>query len=137
MDDLRRCCRELVEIFAVERVDEVDLVTLEPQHFHVTIGLNVEADGIEVGQFVTLVIRFPIIRIPLEQDCRSWLVVGHHEGPEHRHLLLRRMRRQNRHLIELSIKPGNGSGEGDGDLRRRDHLYFHISRAGAERVPGR
>ena len=52
--DLRRCRRQLVEVFAVERIDQVDFVALEAQHLDVAVGLNIELDRIEIGQLASL-----------------------------------------------------------------------------------
>ena len=54
MHDLRGRQRKLIEIFAIERVDQVELASLETQHLHIAIGLNVELDGVEVRQLSSL-----------------------------------------------------------------------------------
>jgi len=50
VDELGRGRAQAIEVFGIETVDEVELSAFEAEQFDVAIGLNVEVDGIEVGQ---------------------------------------------------------------------------------------
>src|SRR5437764_362974 len=72
--------RELVEVFAIESVDQVNFVALEAEHLHVAVRLNVQLYGVEVRQLAALLVGFPVVRISFQKDRRARFVIGDHEG---------------------------------------------------------
>src|SRR5580658_10840403 len=59
----RRTGGQAVEVVAVENVNQVKLTAFEAQHLDVAIRLNVEMDGVEIGQAASLGIFFPVVGI--------------------------------------------------------------------------
>ena len=88
MHQLRRTGSQLVEVFAVERIDEINLFALEAQHLDIPVRLNVELDRIQIGQLAPVLVFFPVIGISLQQDRCPWLVIGDHERAQYGHLLI-------------------------------------------------
>ena len=73
MHQLRRVRRQLVEVLAVERVDQIDFAALEAQHFDVAIRLDIEPDRIQIRQLAPLLIGFPVIGIALQHHVAPGL----------------------------------------------------------------
>jgi len=90
MHQLRRGRSQLVEILTVERVDQVQFAALEAQHLDVAIGLDVQPNRIQIWQFASLPVRFPVIGIAFQQHGCSRLVVGHYKRSEHGRFFFRR-----------------------------------------------
>ena len=67
--ELRRSGGQAVEVIAVDDVDQVKLAAFEAQHFDIAIGLNVEPDGIEIGQAVSLGIFFPVVGVAAQKHA--------------------------------------------------------------------
>ena len=65
----RRTGGQAVEVIAVDDVDQVEFAALEAQHLNVAIRLNVEPDGIEIGQAASLGIFFPVVGIAAQQHA--------------------------------------------------------------------
>ncbi len=104
--EARRTGGKAVEIIAVEDVNQVKLAALEAQHLDVAIRLNVEADGIEIRQAVSLRIFFPVVRVAAEEHARSRLVFRDQKWAEHGRFFPRRMRGHDRNLIKKALKSG-------------------------------
>jgi hypothetical protein len=128
MHELRRSGCQLVEVLAVERIDQVDFSALEAQHLDIAVGLNVEPDRIEIRQLPSLRVRLPVVGIALQQQRAPGFVIGHHERSEHRHFFFGGVRGKNRNLIEEAIQSGYGRGKRDRNLRGRNDLRFVRSR---------
>ena len=132
MHQLRRARGELVEVLAIERVDQIDFIALEAKHFDITIRLDVESNRIQIRQLASLLVCLPVIGISLQQHCGSGLVIGHHERPEYGHLLLGRTLRNECDLIELAIQSCHRSRKRNGNLGSRQNLCVYLARPGAE-----
>src|SRR5713101_1469695 len=111
----RRTGGEAVEIIAVEDIDQVKLAALEAQHLDVAIRLNVEPDGIQIWQAVSLGILFPVVGIAAQEHARSRLVFRNQKWAEHGRFFFARMRGHDRDLIEESLESGKGCGKSNGD----------------------
>src|SRR6266849_5311215 len=127
---------QTVEIFCVECGDQMNFKTTEAEMFNVTISLNIEANGIEIGQGLTLLIFFPVIRIAPEKNVGAGSVVRDIEGAEDGHLLLGRMSGENGDLIEEAFESRYRSKKGDNDRVRGRRLDDDLALAGAEGVAG-
>ncbi len=130
--------RQLVEILAVHRIDDLDLAAPEAQDFGVAVLLDVEPDGIEIGQLSSRVIFLPIVRVACQQNGGPRPVVGDHERSQHRLLFVRRARRHDGDRIEQSLESGHYRRKCDGDGVVAFDLGFHFARAaGAEGITQR
>jgi hypothetical protein len=90
----------------------------EAKDFNVVIALNVEANGIEIGQGFSFLIFFPVVGVAAEQDVGARGIVRDVEGAEDGHFFLGRMSGEDGDLIEETLEAGDGCGKGDdGDVR--------------------
>src|SRR5207302_1746070 len=90
----------------------------------VAIALNIESNGIEIGQRFTILVFFPIISVSPEKDGGAGRVLRDIKGPENGHLLFGGMSGENRDLIEEAFETSHRSREGDNDCvggRRLDN----------------
>ena len=104
---------QAVEVFRVQSVDQVNFAATEAQQLDVTIALNVEPNGIEIRQRLSLLVFFPIVRVPPQKDVGARSVIRDIERAEDGHFLLRRMCGENRDLIEEALESRHRSREGN------------------------
>src|SRR5207244_5670431 len=123
---------QAVEVFSVQSVDQMNFTATKAQQFNVAIALNVEANGIQIGQRISILVFFPIIRVASQKDGGAGRVVGDIKGTENGHLLLGRMGGENRDLIEEAFETSHRSREGDNDCVGGRHLHNNLALAGAE-----
>ena len=57
---------DFVEIFRVQRINEMNFSAQEAQDFDVAILLDIEADRINVGQLMSGGVVLPVVRVALE-----------------------------------------------------------------------
>src|SRR5437773_11331754 len=57
-----------VEVFGVQDVDQMNFTTAKAQQFNVAIALNIESNGIEIGQRLSFLVFFPVVRVSPEKD---------------------------------------------------------------------
>src|SRR6266851_2987378 len=121
---------------AVEQRHRSTGTTAEAEKLDVAIALNIEANGIEIGQGLSFLVFFPVVRVPPEKDVGAGSVIRDIEGAEHGHLLLGRMRGENGDLIEEAFESRDRSGKGDDYIVSRRRLDDDLAIAGAERIAG-
>ena|ERR1017187_328018 len=137
MRELGRTGGQTVEVIAVDGVNQVKFSSLEAQHLDIAIRLNVEPDGIEIRQAVSLGIFFPVVGVAAQKHARSRFVLRNHEWTEHGHFLLGRMRGHDRNLIEKALDSSKRCGKSDGDPVRRNDSGADRAASGPERVSRR
>src|SRR5216684_3879606 len=93
-----------IEVFSVKSIDQMNFTTTEAEQFNVAIPLNIEPNGIKIGERLSLFVFFPVIRIPAEKHVGARAVIGDVEGSKNGHLFLRRTRGENRHLIKKALE---------------------------------
>jgi hypothetical protein len=57
---------QLVVILGAERIDEINLSTDQAKHLDVSVLLDVETDGADVGQWTAGVVVLPIVWIAIQ-----------------------------------------------------------------------
>src|SRR6266568_6376429 len=100
----RRFFLQTAEVFGIQYVDQVNLTTAEAQQLDITISLNIEANGIKIWKRLSILVFFPVIRVSPQEDGGTGRVVRGVKWAENGHLLLRRMRGENRDLIEEAFE---------------------------------
>src|SRR5882724_7744170 len=118
VSDPRRFFLQTVEVFGVKSVDQMNFATTEAKQFDVAIPLNIETNGIKIGERLSRLVFFPVIRIPAEKHVGARAVVRNVEGAKNGHLLLRRMRGENGHLIKEALESRYWRGKRDDDTFR-------------------
>ena len=81
-----RC--QFVVVLRVQRVDEIDLSSHQAKQLDIAILLDVETDGIDVGQLTAGRVVLPVIRIALQKQVGAGFVLRKIVGSEHRRLFL-------------------------------------------------
>src|SRR5437016_12141752 len=102
----------------------MNFTAAKAQQFNIAIALNIESNGIEIGQRLSFRVCFPVVRVSPEKDGGAGSVVRDIERAEDGHLLFGRMRGENRDLIEEAFETSHRSREGDNDCvggRRLDN----------------
>src|SRR5713226_4352950 len=112
----------------------MNLTAAEPQQFNVAVPLNIEPNRIKIGQRLSFLVFFPVIRIPAEKHVRAGAVIRHVEGSEYGHLFFLRMRGENSDLIKETLEACYWRGEGDDHSVRCRDFYPDLHFPGAERV---
>ena len=105
-----------VEIFGIQRVDEMNFSAGQTQHFDIAVLLDVEPHGLDIRQRAAGRIFFPVVRIALQNQVRPRFVLSNEVGTKHCHLFLRRLGRHDCHLIEKPVEPSDRRREGDADM---------------------
>ena len=127
----------LVEIFGIERVDEMDFSAGQAQHFDVAVLLNIEPHRFDVRQRATGRIFFPVVRVPLQDQIRPGFVFADEVGPQHCQLFLRRLGGHNRHLIKQPVEACDRRRKSDADMVLGQNFSFDFPVRRTERIPGR
>ena len=112
----------------------MNFTAAKAQQFNIAIALNIESNGIEIGQRLSFLVFFPVVRVSPEKDGGAGSVVRDIERAEDGHLLFGRMRGENRDLIEEALKPRHGSRKSNNDGIRGRRLNGDLAFAGPERV---
>src|SRR5947207_6033251 len=112
----------------------MNFTAAKTQQFNVAIALNIESNGIEIGQRFSILVFFPIISVSPEKDGGAGRVLRDIKGPENGHLLFGGMSGENRDLIEEAFETSHRSREGDNDGVRGRCLDDNLAFARAERV---
>ena len=55
-----------IKVFSVHRVDQINFSTQEAQNLGIAILLNIEPHGVQVRQWMSMLVVLPIIRMPVE-----------------------------------------------------------------------
>src|SRR6266403_1078495 len=114
----------------------MNFAATEAEDFDVVIVLDVEANGIEIGQGLTFLIFFPVIRIAAEKDIGAGVVIGDIEGAEDGHFFFGRVGGENGDLVEEAFESRYWGGESDSDCVCSRSLDADLAITGAERVAG-
>src|SRR5260370_5921670 len=64
----RRFLLEAGEEISVQSIDEMDFAAAEAKNLDVVIAVNVQANGIEIREMLSLLIFFPVLRNTPEKD---------------------------------------------------------------------
>src|SRR5882672_10441800 len=89
----------------------MNFAATEAEDFDVVIVLDVEANGIEIGQGLTFLIFFPVIRIAAEKDIGAGAVIGDIEGAEDGHFFFGRVGGENGARAKRASEPATGAGK--------------------------
>src|SRR5260370_15072509 len=127
---------QAVEIFGVQRVDQMKFTAAKAEKLDVAIALNVEENGIEIGERSAVRIFFPVMRVTPEEDIGARSVVRDKEGAEDGHLFFGRMSGENGDLIEEAFESRDWSGKGDDNRIRGRSLDDDLTFSRAEGIPG-